>query len=341
MQAALHAWTADEFRFRSGERLRDVRLAYATLGNPTGIPVLCLHGTGGSGNGLLTAQFGEHLFGSGGPLDASRHFIILPDSLGHGRSAKPSDGLRTNFPHYGYADLVDLQHLLLTQALGIDHCKLILGVSMGGMLAWEWGVRYPDFMDCLVPLSSLPSAMNGRNWILRRLVIDSIREDPQWRGGHYVEQPAGLRRAWTWFNAAANGGTLALQRLAPTREAADRWLDEARSRPIVLDANDYLYQMDASRDYDPHGQLHCIRARVLAIVSDDDERCPVPMLHEAMQRVQDGRTWVIPEGPETCGHATVSIARLWSDSLRAFLSGRTEDQANLDAGPVEGLRVRD
>ena len=324
-QASFHTWTVEEFHFRSGERLCDFGLAYATLGQPTGIPVLCLHGTGGSGSGLLTAQFGEHLFGRDGPLDADRHFVILPDSLGHGRSAKPSDGLRTDFPRYGYADLVDLQHLLLTQALGIGHCKLILGVSMGGMLAWEWGVRYPDFMDCLVPLSALPTAMSGRNWILRRLLIDSIRHDPQWQGGHYAEQPAGLRRAWAWFNAAANGGTLALQRLAPTREAADRWLDEALCRQRELDANDYLYQMDASRDYDPGGQLHRIRARVLAILSDDDERCPAPTLAEAMPRIADGRMWVIPEGPETCGHATVGNARLWSDSLQVFLGGCPAD----------------
>lgn len=321
MQPSFHQWTVEEFRFHSGERLRKLRLAYATLGDPTAIPVLCLHGTGGSGRGLLTESFGGHLFGPGGPLDASRHFIVLPDALGHGHSAKPSDGLRTDFPRYTYADLVDLQHLLLTQALGIEHCKLILGVSMGGMLTWEWGVRHPDFMDCLVPLSALPTAMSGRNWILRRLLIDSIRADPQWQGGHYVEQPAGLRRAWAWFNAAANGGTLALQRLAPTREAADRWLDAALSRQIELDANDYLYQMDASRDCDPGGQLHRIRARVLAILSDDDERCPVPMLRDAMLQVSDGCMWVIAEGPQSCGHATVGIARLWSDRLRAFLDG--------------------
>jgi hypothetical protein len=194
-----------------------------------------------------------------------------------------------------------LQHLLMTQALGIDHCKLILGVSMGGMLTWEWGVRYPDFMDCLVPLAALPTAMSGRNWILRRLLIDSIREDPQWKGGHYVEQPSGLRRAALWFTAATNGGTLALQGLAPTREAADRWLDVALSRQIELDANDYLYQMDSSRDYDPGGQLHRICAKVLAIVSDDDERCPVRTLQEAMPKVRDGQMRVVPEGPETCG----------------------------------------
>ena len=326
MQPTFHTWTVDEFRFRSGDVLRNLRLAYATLGDPTGIPVLCLHGTGGSGDGLLTVAFGEHLFGPGGPLDTSRHFVILPDSLGHGRSAKPSDGLRTNFPRYGYADLVDLQHLLMTQALGIDHCKLILGVSMGGMLTWEWGVRYPNFMDGLVPLAALPTAMSGRNWILRRLVIDSIREDPQWKGGHYVEQPLGLRRASIWFTAATNGGTLALQQLAPTREAADRWLDAAFSRQIELDANDYLYQMDSSRDYDPSEQLHRICAKVLAIVSDDDERCPVRTLQVAMPKVRDGQMWVVPEGPQTCGHATVGNAGLWADVLEVFLDACAADQ---------------
>jgi homoserine O-acetyltransferase len=329
VQPALHTWTVDEFRFRSGEVLRSLRLAYATLGDPTGTPVMCLHGTGGSGSALLTGSFGEHLFGSGGPLDASRHFVILPDSLGHGRSARPSDGLRTGFPRYVYADLVDLQYLLMTQALGIDHCKVILGVSMGGMLAWEWGVRYPDFMDYLVPLSALPTAMSGRNWILRRLLMDAIRADPRWLDGHYVEQPAAVRRAALWFAAATNGGTSALQRAAPTREAADRWLDQALSRQIEVDANDYLYQMDASRDYDPAAQLHRIRAKVLAVLSEDDERCPVRPIREVMPKLQDGRIWIIPEGPETCGHATVGNARLWSDPLRALLDSSAAHRESL------------
>jgi homoserine O-acetyltransferase len=319
MQPASHTWTLDEHRLRSGEVQRNMRLAYTTLGNPRGDSVLVLHGTGGSGSAMLSAQFGGVLFGEGGPLDARKHFIVLPDTLGHGKSSKPSDGLRTAFPSYVYSDLVDLQHRLMTEALGLARCKLILGVSMGGMHAWEWGVRYPDLMDYLVPLASLPAPVAGRNWMLRRLLIDSLREDPEWRGGHYEQQPQSLRLALAWFNAASNGGTLALQRLAPTRQAADRWVEEQLSKPIDVDANDLVYQWDSSRDYDPSEGLHLIRAKVLAILSEDDERCAEAPLRHAMAKVRNGRMWVIPESADTCGHATVGNATLWIEALKEML----------------------
>ena len=326
MQLASHRstssiWNVDEHRFASGEVQRDLRIAYATLGNPGGEPVLVLHGTGGSGPALLSAQFGDLLFGEGCPLDAARHYIVLPDALGHGKSSKPSDGLRTGFPSYAYSDLVDLQHRLLTEVLGIAHCKLILGVSMGGMHAWEWGVRYPAFMDHLVPLAALPAPVAGRNWMLRRLLIDSVREDPQWQGGQYDQQPRSLRRALVWFYVASNGGTAALQRLAPTRREADRWIEDRLGQPLDIDANDLVYQWDSSRDYDPSGSLHLIRAKVLAILSEDDERCPEAPLRDAMAAIRDGRTWVVPEGPGTCGHATVGHAAHWMEPLRKFLEG--------------------
>ncbi len=297
-----------------------MRLAYTTLGDPGADAVLVLHGTGGSGSAMLSAQFGDPLFGEGGPLDARQHFIVLPDALGHGKSSKPSDGLRTAFPRYMYSDLVDLQHRLMTEALGLARCKLILGVSMGGMHAWEWGVRFPDFMQHLVPLASLPAPIAGRNWMLRRLLIDSVREDPQWHGGHYAQQPPGLRRALAWFNTASNGGTLALQRLAPTRQAADRWIEERLSLPIDVDANDLVYQWDSSRDYDPSGDLHLIQAKVLAILSGDDERCPEAPLRQLMAKVRNGRMRVIPEGDCTCGHATVGNASLWIEALNKWLA---------------------
>jgi homoserine O-acetyltransferase len=273
MQPTSHIWKVDEYRFLSGEMMSDLRIAYVTMGNPDGEPVLVLHGTGGSGSALLSPQFGVLLFGEGGPLDASNHFIILPDALGHGKSSKPSNGLRTSFPRYAYSDLVELQHRLMTEELGITHCKLILGVSMGGMHAWEWSVRYPDFMDYLIPLAAIPAPVAGRNWMLRRLLIDSVRADPQWQGGHYEQQPQSLRRALVWFNVASNGGTEALQRLAPTRRAADRWIEKRIESPIDIAANDLIYQWDSSRDYDPSGDLHLIQAKVLAIISEDDERC--------------------------------------------------------------------
>ena len=322
MQPTSHIWTIDEHRLRSGELLRGMRLAYTTLGDPSGDPVLVLHGTGGSGSALLCAQFGGLLFGEGGPLDARKHFIVLPDALGHGKSSRPSDGLRTAFPRYVYSDLVELQHRLMTEALGLARCKLIVGMSMGGMHAWEWGVRYPDFMEYLVPLASLPAPIAGRNWMLRRLLIDSVREDPQWRGGHYEQQPQSLRRALAWFNVASNGGTLALQRLAPTRQAADRLIEHRLSQPIDVDANDLVYQWDSSRDYDPSGSLHLIQAKVLAILSEDDERSTEAALRHSIAKVRNGRMHVIPESADTCGHATVGNSTLWIEALKELLDTR-------------------
>ena len=316
---ASHIWKVDEHRFASGVVQRDLHIAYSTMGSPEGETVLVLHGTGCSGSSLLSPQFGDRLFGIGSPLDASRHFIVLPDALGQGKSSKPSDGLRTGFPSYAYSDLVDLQHRLLTEALDMEKCKLILGVSMGGMHAWEWGIRYPNFMDYLVPLAALPAPAAGRNWMLRRLLIDSVGEDPQWHGGHYEQQPESLRRALVWFYVASNGGTAALQRLAPTRRAADAWVEERLRQPIDIDANDLVYQWDSSRDYDPSGELHLIRAKVLAVLSKDDERCPQATLREAIATLRDGRMWVIPEAPGTGGHATVGNAAHWIAPLRELL----------------------
>lgn len=319
MHPASHIWQVEQHRFQSGETQRGLRIGYTTLGNPAGEPVLVLHGTGGSGAALLTAQFGDLLFGPGGPLDARRHFIVLPDALGHGNSSKPSDGLRTRFPRYAYSDLVGLQHRLMVEVLGITHCRLILGVSMGGMHAWEWGVRHPQFMDCLVPLAALPAPVAGRNWMLRRLLIDSVRDDPHWKGGDYEQQPASMRRALVWFQVASNGGTAGWHRLAPDRRAADQWIEARMQAPVDIDANDLIYQWDASRDYDPSQDLHRIQAQVLAIVSEDDERCPQAPLLEALAAVRHARMWVIPEAPGTCGHATVGNAAHWTGALCELL----------------------
>lgn len=315
------SWTVRDFRFRSGEVLPEMRLHYTTLGDPGGIPVLVLHGTTGSGKGLLGKEFGDELFGPGQPLDASRYYVILPDSIGHGRSSKPSDGMRASFPRYDYDDMVEAQYRLVTEGLGVKHLRLVLGVSMGGMHTWIWGVRHPGFMDILVPMSSQPSPMASRNWMMRRLIVDSIRNDPEWNGGNYTTQPRSARFASVFFGIATNGGTLALQRQAPTREAADKLLDGRLAGKFEFDANDILYQWDSSRTYDPSPGLEKIEARLLAINSADDERNPpeTGIMERELKRVKAGRLFLIPGSEQTRGHGTVSIARLWKQELVPLL----------------------
>lgn len=314
-------WVARDFRFRSGEVLPEMKLHYTTLGDPKGIPVLVLHGTGGSGKGLLSAEFGEELFGPGQPLDASRYYVILPDAIGHGASAKPSDGMRARFPRYDYDDMVDAQYRLVTEGLAVKHLRLVLGVSMGGMHSWLWGTRYPAMMDALVPMSSQPSPMASRNWMMRRLITDSIRNDPAWQGGDYTTQPASARVASVFFGIGTNGGTLALQRQAPTREAADKLLDGRLAAPFKSDANDVLYQWESSRDYDPSPNLEKIEAALLAVNSADDERNPpeTGIMERELRRVKQGRLYLIPASDQTRGHGTVSIARLWKAELVTLL----------------------
>lgn len=314
-------FVARDVRFRSGETLPELRLGYTVLGNPAGAPVLVLHGTGGTGRGMLLPEFGGQLFGPGQPLDAALHFVVLPDAIGHGRSSKPSEGLRTGFPRYGYEDMVDLQRRLVTEGLGLHRLRLVLGLSMGGMHAWLWGVRHPDFMDALIPLSSQPAPMSGRNWLMRRVMTDAIRNDPQWRDGQYATQPPGARAAWEAFNVATNGGTLALEKAAPDGQAADRWLAARREQAFNTDANDLLYQYEAARDYDPSPGLDRLRAPVLAVVSSDDERNPreTGTLQRAIGRLPNARLLVIPASAHTCGHGTVRFAKWWADEAGAFL----------------------
>ncbi|RYF35014.1 MAG: alpha/beta fold hydrolase, partial [Comamonadaceae bacterium] len=226
-------WIAKDFRFHTGEVLPEVRLHYTTLGSPSNEAVLVLHGTAGSGTGLLQPGFGGELFGPGQPLDASKFFIILPDALGHGKSSKPSDGLRAKFPLYNYDDMVAAQFRLVTEGLGVKHLRLVIGNSMGGMQTWIWGVQHPAFMDALVPMASQPTEMSSRNWMMRRLIVDSVRNDPGWNNGNYTEQPKGLRAANAFFGIATSGGTLAYQKMAPTREAADKLLDARLAAPFT------------------------------------------------------------------------------------------------------------
>jgi homoserine O-acetyltransferase len=314
-------WVARDFSFHTGETMPELRLAYTTLGEPSGIPVLILHGTAGSARSMLTPAFAGQLFGPGQPLDASRYYIIIPDALGAGRSAKPSDGLRAAFPRYNYADMVQAQHRLVTEGLGIQRLRLVLGNSMGGMHAWMWGVTHPDAMDAIVPMAAQPTEMSSRNWMLRRLMVESIRRDPAYANGNYTAPPESLRLANVFYATATNGGTLNLQAAAPTREAADRMVDQRLAAPITADANDFVYQWDSSRDYNPGPQLERIKARVLAINSADDERNPpeTGLMQAAMQRVRNGRLLLIPASAETLGHGTTGNARFWADDLRRFL----------------------
>jgi homoserine O-acetyltransferase len=315
------SWIARDFRFHTGEVLPELRLHYTTLGDTSGQPVLILHGTAGSGSGLLAPGFGGELFGPGQALDASGHFIILPDAIGHGKSSKPSDGMRAKFPRYNYDDMVAAQYRLITEGLGIQHLRLVLGNSMGGMHTWIWGITYPHFMDALVPMASQPTEMSSRNWMMRRLIIDAIRNDPEWNNGSYTRQPAAFRVANVFYGIATSGGTLAYQKLAPTREKADQLLDNRLAAPFTADANDTLYQWDASRDYDPSPGLERIQAALLAINSADDERNPpeTGIMERELKRVKNGRLYLIPASDETRGHGTTCMAKVWKQQVQELL----------------------
>jgi homoserine O-acetyltransferase len=315
-------WSARDFRFHTGEVMGSVRLHYMTVGEPSGEPVLLLHGTGGSGAGMLTSGYAGELFGEGQPLDARKYFLILPDALGAGQSTKPSDGMRAGFPHYNYDDMVLAQYRLLTEGLGLRHLRLVTGNSMGGMETWIWGEMYPDFMDALVPMASQPTEMSARNWMTRRIMIESIKQDPAWNNGNYATQPPSLRLASVFFGIATSGGTLGYQSLAPTREMADRLVDERLAAPSPKDANDFIWQFEASRDYNPALKLEMIQATVLAINSADDERNPpeTGLMADALKRLKNGRLYLIPASDMTRGHGTTAMAKFWKLQLPDFLA---------------------
>ena len=315
------SWTVTDYRFHTGEVLPELRLHYTTLGAPTGEPVLILHGTGGSGTGMLNPNFGGELFGPGQPLDANRYFIILPDAIGAGKSSKPSDGMRSKFPKYDYDDMVRAQHRLVTEHLGVKKLRLVLGNSMGGMHTWVWGTMYPDAMSALVPLASQPVEVAGRNWMMRRMLIDMIRNDPDFNDGNYTTQPRGVRLAQVYFGTATNGGEQALYNAAPTLAKADELWNQRVSRPTPADANDLAYQFDASRGYNPAPQLERIQAELLAINSADDERNPpeLGVMEREIKRVKRGRFVVIPASEQTSGHGTTGQAKWWKHHLVELL----------------------
>jgi len=316
------------FSFTSGETLPELRMHYRTYGTPQkdaqGVvrnAVLIMHGTGGTGGQFTGRGFAGELFGPGQPLDASKYFIILPDDIGHGRSSKPSDGLRAKFPRYGYIDMVEAEHRLVTEGLGVNHLRLVMGTSMGGMHTWMWGSRYPDFMDALMPLASVPTQISSRNRAWRRVVIDAIRTDPEWDNGEYTTQPQSLRTAaqMLWL---AGSNPILRQKAAPTLADADRVLDAYVANYLKTgDANDILYALEASRDYDPGPGLEKIKAPLLAVNSADDIINPpeLQILEGEIKRVPNGRAVVLPLSERTTGHGTHTLAVMWKLHLEALL----------------------
>jgi homoserine O-acetyltransferase/O-succinyltransferase len=329
-------YTIRDFTFASGEILPELRLHYRTLGKleknaqgKTTNAILIMHGTTGSGAQFIRSEFAGELFGKDQPLDATKFFIVLPDGIGHGKSSKPSDGMHAKFPRYGYLDMVEAQYRLLTEGLGVNHARLVMGTSMGGMHTWLWGESQPDFMDALMPLASLPTQVSGRNRAWRRTVIDAIRNDPDWRGGDYAAQPPSLRTAaeMLWFMSS---NPLLRQKEAPNRAKTDEVLDKFVAEYLkTSDANDVLYAVEASHDYDPGPKLEEIHAPLLAINSADDLINPpeLGILEREIKRVPKSRAVLIPLSDKTRGHGSHTVAALWKDQLMSLLK-ETEQQKN-------------
>ena len=320
-----------DFKFASGETLPELRLHYRVLGKPekdaqskTTNAVLIMHGTTGSGVQFIRPEFAGELFGKDQSLDVTKFFIVLPDGIGHGKSSKPSDGMHAKFPRYGYLDMIEAQYRLLTEGLGVNHARLVMGTSMGGMHTWLWGELHPDFMDALMPLASLPTQISGRNRAWRRMVIDTIRNDPAWNSGEYpagAGQPPSLRTAaeMLWFMSS---NPVLRQKEAPTLAKTDEVLDKFVEQIVKTDdANDVLYAVEASRDYDPGPNLEKIRAPLLAINSADDLINPpeLGILEREIKRVPHGRAIVMPLTDKTRGHGSHTIAALWKDQLVELL----------------------
>jgi homoserine O-acetyltransferase/O-succinyltransferase len=330
-------WIAHNFKFHTGEVFPQLELHYTTIGDPGGTPIVVLHGTGGSAANMLTPAFAGELFGPGQPLDATRYFIVVPDALGHGASAKPSDGQKTEFPHYNYVDMVDAQYRLLSEGLGIRHVRLIIGNSMGGMNAWIWGERYPEYVDAIVPMASQPTAMASRNWMLRRLMLETIRNDPEYNNGDYTTQPRSMRYASAFFGIATAGGTLNYQRLAPTREKADQLVDARLAVATTADANDFLWQWGSSADYDPAPDLEKIQAVVLAINAADDERNPpeTGLTENAIKRVKNGNSILSRRVSRPAAISPPATPSSTSNSFRSCWKERHGAQCRIQRRPTQ------
>jgi homoserine O-acetyltransferase len=323
-------FTIRDFHFVSGETLPELRIHYLTLGRlardargHASNAVLILHGTGGTGRQFLAPQFANELYGAGQPLDTTKYFIVLPDGIGHGHSSKPSDGLHARFPHYDYDDMIEAQYRLLTQHLGVDHLRLVMGTSMGGMHTWAWAESHPDFMDAAMPLACLPVAIVGRNRLWRDMVEDVIRKDPEWKDGDYTSEPMEALRAADHILLIAGSAPMFQQRTLATRDSVDRYLDAYLKRTLPgLDANDLLYQVDASRRYDPSPRLERITTTLVHVNSGDDFINPpeLGIAEREIQRVRHGRFVLVPASDQTHGHGTHTWAAFWKQELAALLT---------------------
>jgi homoserine O-acetyltransferase/O-succinyltransferase len=317
------------FRFKTGDTLPELRMHYLTFGKPAHDAngrvtnaVLILHGTGGSGRQFLQPQFADVLFGPGQLLDVTKYFVVLPDNIGHGKSSKPSDGMHAKFPQYDYDDMVLAQHELLTQGLGVNHLRLVMGTSMGCMHSWVWGETYPDFMDAVMPLACLPVQIAGRNRVWRKMVIDGVRNDPEWNHGEYKTEPRAALEIGSDFLIIAGSAPLPMQNSLPTRDAADKYLEEATKRNMSnLDANDFLYAVTSSRNYDPSGGLEKITVPVMFVNSADDFINPpeLGIAEKEIKRVKRGKFVLIPASAQTHGHGTHTWAAIWQQYLKELL----------------------
>jgi homoserine O-acetyltransferase/O-succinyltransferase len=320
--------TFKNFKFHSGETLPELHIHYKTVGTPKrnargeiDNAVLIMHGTTGSGGQFIRPEFAGELFGPGQPLDAAKFFIVLPDDIGHGKSSRPSEGLHAHFPRYGYLDMIEAEHKLLAETLKVNHLRLVMGTSMGGMHTWLWGEKYPTEMDALFPLASLPVQIAGRNRAWRRLVSDAIRNDPEWLGGDYKTQPQSLRVAADMLWLMGSNPVLR-QKVAGTRAATDTALESYAATYFKNDdANDTLYAIESSADYDPAADLEKIKAPMVAINSADDLINPpeLGILEDQIKRVPHGKAVIIPLSDKTRGHGSHTVAALWKDQLIALL----------------------
>jgi len=321
--------TVKNFKFQSGESLPGLRLHYMTLGKPhrdrhghVDNAVLILHGTGGDGHQFLRPQFADVLFAPGGLLDPAKYFIILPDDIGHGKSSKPSDGLHARFPHYRYADMIAAEYAVVTKGLHVDHLRLVMGTSMGCMHSFMWGETYPDFVDALMPLACLPMQIAGRNRMWRKMVIDAIENDPAWDGGEYKSEPReGLRTAADVL-IIAGSAPLLMQKLYPTGDQADAYLEQTVNAYMnTFDANDLLYQVASSADYDPSAKLGLVKAQVMWVNSADDFINPpdLGIAEKIVAQIPHGKFVLIPTSERTHGHSTHTWAAVWKDRLAELL----------------------
>lgn len=310
----------ENFKFNDGNTIKKLKIHYVTIGNPKGKPVLILHGTTGNGDSMLNDSFGHVLFDKGKPLDAEKYFIILPDAIGTGKSSKPSDGLKGNFPHYDYSDMVNAQYQLLTKGLNIDHLELIIGNSMGGMNTWQWVTMYPNYMKAAIPMAATPAPMSSRNWIMRKMIINSIKDDPDWHNGFYTKQPEKFQTVYNYYDIATNGGDIAWQNKAYNTEKTEEILANKLKARTTMDANDFLYQWDAARNFDPTKDLTKIKAFMLVINSEDDERNPpsTGLMQKALKDIVAAKYYLIPASDKTNGHSTTMNAELWIDELKIF-----------------------